>query len=602
MNPDGSSCWRSRLRGLRTEPNLIGQLGRGNGLSRLWLLLRGNRLFAAGQSGLSLFEGVVEAAILTLFARIALSAVTGGDELVDIPAIGPRSMTLTLLVLGVLIATRLATSSLVAVAVGQLRFRLVTAIRSEVATSYSRGSWRSQVDLDEGGLQQLLVTLPGSASSTLSGLLTHFGHLLIMIAMLSYALLVDPILTLALIVAILAASVAFIPLRRWIKVLSARVLERQRYLLTAAAELSAMKFEVQAFGIGQRISEPVRELIAHEGRLSRRLYILKSIVVPLYTTMTYSAVAVGLIILQGTAPDGLADIGPILLVVLRSLAYGQGLQQASIAVTSLVPILDALHDGVHSFDSRHVDWGTKSLVGIDRIQLDDVSYAYAKADGFALRDAFVTINRGERIGVVGPSGSGKSTLVRLLLGLVVADTGHVLVNETPIHGHDREMWSQRIGVVPQAAQVFHGSLADNLRMYRDGISDDDLWWAIGVADLTGDVRSMPNGLSTEIGAGARTLSGGQQQRLAIARAFATRPDLVVMDEPTSSIDAMSEAAVSDAIERLPEDVTVVIVSHRMRILRSCDRLIVVEGARITANGPPQRVLESSQYLADALEA
>jgi len=602
MNPDGSSCWRSRLRSLRTEPNLIGQLGRGNGLTRIWRLLRGNRLFAAGQSSLSLLEGVVEAAILTLFARIALTAVTGGDELVDIPAIGPSSMALTLIVLGVLIAIRLATGSLVAVAVGHLRFRLVTAIRSEVVTSYSRGSWRSQADLDEGGLQQLLVTLPNSGSSALSGLLTHFGHLLIMIAMLSYALLADPILTLALIVAILAASGAFIPLRRWIKALSTRVLERQRSLSTAAAELSAMKFEVQAFGIGHRIAGPVRELIAHEGRLSRRLSIVKSIVVPLYTTMTYSAVAVGLVILQRTATDGLDDIGPILLVVLRSLAYGQGLQQASIAVTSLVPILDALHERLESFDSRRVDWGTKPLVGIDRIRLDDVSYAYSEADGSALRDVFVTITRGERIGIVGPSGSGKSTLVRLLLGLVVADTGNVLINETPIHEHDREMWSQRIGVVPQAAQVVHGSLADNLRMYREGISDDDLWLALGVADLTGEVRSMPNGLSTTIGAGARTLSGGQQQRLAIARAFATRPDLVVMDEPTSSIDAMSEAAVSDAIERLPEDVTVVIVSHRMRILRGCDRLIVVEGGRITANGPPQRVLESSKYLVDALEA
>ena len=176
------------------------------------------------------------------------------------------------------------------------------------------------------------------------------------------------------------------------------------------------------------------------------------------------------------------------------------------------------------------------------------------------------------------------------------------MNGTPIHRYDRQMWSQRIGVVPQAARVLHGSLADNLRMYRDGISDDDLWWSLGVADLTGDVHAMPNGLSTEIGSGVRALSGGQQQRLAIARAFATRPDLVVMDEPTSSIDAVSEAAVSDAIERLPEDVTVVIVSHRMRILRGCDRLIVVEGGRITANGSPQQVLDSSQYLVAALEA
>lgn len=573
-----------------------------SGLLRVWRLLRGHRRLAVVQSLLSLAEGVIEAAILTVFARVALTAVSDGADGVEIPFVGERSTSVTLTVLGTLILIRLIIGALVAMALGHLQFQMVTAIRSQVVTSYSRGSWRSQSDLDEGGLQQLLVTLPNSASSALSGLLTHFGHLLIMTAMLTYALFADPLLTLALVAAIVAASVAFIPLRRWIKSRSARVLDRQRSLSTAATELSGLKFEVQAFGIGERIARPLRNLIVVEGRLARRVSVVKSMVVPLYTTMTYSAVAAGLVILQGTTTDGLDDVGPILLVVLRSLAYGQGIQQAAVAIASLMPILDFLRDQVESFDSHRVDWGSKSLARIDRIRLEDVSYAYSETDGSALRDAFVTINSGERIGIVGPSGSGKSTLVRLLLGLVVADTGNVLINEAPIHEHDREMWSQRIGVVPQAAQVVHGSLADNLRMYRDGISDDDLWWALDVADLTGEVRSMPNGLSTMIGAGARALSGGQQQRLAIARAFATRPDLVVMDEPTSSIDAMSEAAVSDAIERLPEDVTVVIVSHRMRILRGCDRLIVVEGGSITANGPPQLVLDSSEYLVAALEA
>ena len=289
-------------------------------------------------------------------------------------------------------------------------------------------------------------------------------------------------------------------------------------------------------------------------------------------------------------------------MVLRSLAYGQGIQQASVAIASLLPILDFLQEQVDSFHSRRLPWGNKPLTSVDRIQFDNVSYAYDQSDGSVLRDVNLTINRGERIGIVGPSGSGKSTLVRLLLGLVPTDTGHVLVNQSPIHEHDRELWGQRIGIVPQSAQVLHGTLADNLRLYREGIGDDDLWWALEVADLDEHVRSMPNALHTEIGAGARALSGGQQQRLAIARAFATRPDLVVMDEPTSSIDAMSEAAVSDAVERLPKDVTVVIVSHRMRILRGCDRLIVLEDGQITANGPPGQVLESSRYLHAALQA
>ena len=585
-----------------SQGNLLAGLGHGAGVKRIWRLLRGNRFLALGQSALSLMVGVTEAAILTVFARIALVAVSDGRDMVAIPILGPSSVMATFAVLGALIGFRLFIGSCVAVAMGHLQFQMVTTIRSEVLASYSQGSWRSQSDLDEGGLQQLLVTLPNTASSSLAGLLRHFGHLLIMVAMLGFALFSDPVLTLALIVAILASSVAFVPLRRWIKSRSARVLDRQRGLATAANELSAMKFEVQAFGIGERIGRPIRDLIIREGRMARRVNVAKAMVVPLYTTFTYLAVAVGLVILQRTSTDGLDEVGPILLVVLRSLAYGQGVQQAAVAIASLMPILDFLQREVENFQERRLTWGPKQLKAIDGLEFEGVSFSYAESDGVALRAASLSIGRGERVGIVGPSGSGKSTLVRLMLGLLTVDSGRVLVNRSPIHEHDRDSWSRRIGVVPQSAQVLHGTLADNLRLYRDGITDDDLWWALEVADLAVDVRAMPHALNTEIGAGARTLSGGQQQRLAIARAFATRPNLVVMDEPTSSIDAMSEAAVSEAIRRLPEDVTIVIVSHRMRILRGCDRLVVVEGGKITANGPPQQVLDSSPYLVAALEA
>ena len=546
--------------------------------------------------------GLSEAAILTLFARIALATVNGDSDQVSVPGVGASSITQTLLVLGVLILARLAFGSLIAVTIGSLQFRMVTTIRSEVVESYSKASWRSQANLDEGGLQQLVVVLPNSASSSLSGLLKNVGDLVIMVAMLTYAAFADPLLTVALIVALLATSVAFVPFRRFIKSRSARVITGQRRLSSATTELSDMKFEVQAFGIGHRIISPIRELIINEGRLGRRLFIVKSMVVPLYTTMTYSAVAIGLIILHGTTADGLNDVGPILLVVLRSLAYGQAIQQAAVAVASLIPVLDFLQERLESFDVSRVRWGTQRMDQLERLRLVGVSFTYSEADGTALRDASVAINRGERVGIVGPSGGGKSTLIRLLLGLVPADSGTVFVNDVPIHKYDRNTWSERIGVVPQSAQVLNGTVAENLRLFRDGITDKDLWWALNVADLSQDVKAMPDALQTRIGAGSRTLSGGQQQRLAIARAFATRPHLVVMDEPTSSIDAMSEAAVSDAIERLPDDVTIIIVSHRMRILRGCDRLIVVENGEITANGPPEQVLDSSPYLVAALEA
>lgn len=581
---------------IATDFTAIDLGGRG-GLSRVWRLLRGNRLLALTRSALSLVEGLIEAVILTAFARVALTAVNSGSDTVSITLLGEQTTSITLIVISILIAIRLVVGALGAVAQGHLQFRTITAIRSHVVGSYSRASWRAQSEIDEGSLQQLLVTLPNSASGALSGLLTHFGHLLIMVAMLSYAMLTDPFLSLALIGAIIGASFAFLPLRRWIKTRSSRVIDMQTSLSSAASELSAMKFEVQAFGVGERVAQSLRDHIVLEGRLARRLSVAKSMTVPLYTTMTFAAVAGGLVILEGANADGLDDVGPILLVVLRSLAYGQGIQQAAIAIASLIPILDFLKGQIDSFASGRVEWGRRPIAAIDRIELNRVSYGYSVSDGPVLHDISATISRGERIGIVGPSGGGKSTLVRLVLGLVHADTGCVLVNQFPIHEHDRALWSERIGVVPQTSQLLQGSLADNLRIYRDGICDDELWWALEVADLASDVRAMPDTLMTPIGSNGRTLSGGQQQRLAIARALVTRPNLIVMDEPTSSIDALSEAAVSDAIERLPNDITILIVSHRMRILQGCDRLIVVEGGRITADEPRRDAIASSTYLA-----
>lgn len=593
---------RSGSAGTIFEYDVVDEYGRESGLRRIWGLLRGNRTIAVGQSILSLLEGAVEAAVLTLFARIALSAVNGSSNNVAVPLIGGQGTTASILVLSGLIVIRLLLGTLSAIAVGQLQFRLVTRIRSEVVDAYSRTSWRAQGGLDEGGLQQLVVNLPNKASGSIAGLLKSLGQILVMVAMLSVALFTNLTITLSLMAAIVLTSLAFLPLRRWVKSQSVRVLKVQRSLSSAATEMSTMKFEVQAFGIGTRMASTIRALILRDGRLKRRLNIGKSMVVPLYTTMTYSAVTIGLVVVQSTTADGLDTIGPILLIVLRSLGYGQGVQQVVIAMAGLTPVLESLREETNRLNSNRIEWGDTNLSVIERIDIAKVSFSYAETDRVALRNVSITFGRGERIGIVGPSGSGKSTFVRLLLGLIQQESGSVLINGSPIHSYTRATWSKQIGVVPQSPQVLRGTLEDNLRMYRDDISIEDLWWALGVADLADEVRAMPEGIKTRIGAGARSLSGGQQQRLAIARALATRPDLIVMDEPSSSIDAMSEAAISDALGRFSNHVTVLVVSHRMRILQECGRLIVFEDGAISADGPAGEVITSNPYLISTLSS
>lgn len=552
--------------------------------------------WVGGQIAVSLLEGVFEAAILTLFARLALQAVDSDAPVVAVPGLGNRPLTFGIGVLVALIFGRLISGLLNTFIANRLQLSLVRDIRHKVLTVYSESSWSSQVDLDDGALQQLVVTLPSGISSQLAGLISNAGHITMMIAMLGYSMFTDARLTAALMAVIALATFGFRPLRFFIKRVASRTLVHQRALSGGVSELTGLRFEAQALGLGEALSYPLHKVVDDEANQAERLGQLKGSVVPLFTSVTYLAVTLAILILVNTESGNLAKTGPILLVVLRSLSYGTAIQQAAAGLASLRPSISLLSERLADLEDRRITWGNEPFRQFEAIRFQKVSFTYPSANDPALRDASFEISRGMRVGLVGPSGGGKTTTARLLLGLIEPDSGCVSVNGKPLQLYKRESWTRQVGVVAQSAQLLHGTISDNLRLHRANISDQDLWDALEIADFAQEVRSFPAGLETVIGAGKRALSGGQMQRLTIARAFANRPDFVVMDEPTSSIDALSESAVSDAIAKIPTDVTLVIISHRMRILHDCDLLVVVENGRISAAGTPREVATESIYL------
>ena len=562
----------------------------------LWRFLKGKRVQALAQCILSISVGFTEAAILTLFARIALAAVAEDAEAILVPALGLRTSTIAFIALGLSILARFFLSIMIALLNGNLQFALSTSLRRQVLDAYSSSSWQAQESLPQGGLQQLLVTIPNSISGSIAAILAHIGNVLIMVAMLSFAIRSDPKLTLFLVFAIAITTALFIPLRRMIKKLSRRVLRDQRSLSSAASELSSLNTELLAFGVADNFKAPTSALIMREGRLARRMNFVKALTVPLYTFVTYGAISAGLVLLMRTANSGLDDVGPILLVVLRSLSYGQSIQQAASAVANLAPSFDYLISETRSLAASTLVGGSLSLNQFEKLEFQDVFFAYDSNGPIALSSVSITISRGERVGIVGPSGGGKSTFVCLLLGLLSPTQGSVLVNGENANAFSRSSWSSHVGVVPQASHSFRGTIEENVRFFRPNVSSADCWNALEAADLADDVRKLPHGIHTMIGPGHRSLSGGQQQRLSIARALVQRPDLLVMDEPTSSIDSVSENEVSQTIEGLETGTTLIIVSHRWGVLGGCDRLIVIAGGRIIGDGDPKVVWESNQSL------
>lgn len=236
----------------------------------------------------------------------------------------------------------------------------------------------------------------------------------------------------------------------------------------------------------------------------------------------------------------------------------------------------------------------------EALALDHVSFAYPGGRP-VLDDVSFTVPRGGRVALIGPSGSGKSTVAALLQAHLRPASGAVRVG-----GHDATevpvAWVRaQTAVVAQSTYLFTGTLADNLRLAAPDADDDLLWHALEQANLADDVRSFPDRLATRVGERGLSLSGGQAQRVAVARALLKDAPVLLLDEPTSQVDAASESALVEALDRAGDGRTVVLVAHRLSTVRGADEVLVLAEGRIVEQGPPDRLGSIDSYYARALD-
>ena len=226
------------------------------------------------------------------------------------------------------------------------------------------------------------------------------------------------------------------------------------------------------------------------------------------------------------------------------------------------------------------------------IEFRDVSFSYPTTEMNALRGVSFRITAGEKIGILGRTGSGKSTLLRLVMGLYRPITGAVLVDGIDVRQLDPADLRRNIGYVPQDVNLFYGTLRDNVSMGASQIEDADIVRALHLANLSEFVNQHPRGIDMPVGERGESLSGGQRAGIAIARSVITDAPILLMDEPTGAMDHSSEETVKARLREYSGKKTVVIVTHRTSLLDMVDRIIVVDGGKIVADGPKATVVEA----------
>jgi len=242
-------------------------------------------------------------------------------------------------------------------------------------------------------------------------------------------------------------------------------------------------------------------------------------------------------------------------------------------------------------DHESEDKNESETLKPDAVRFDHVSFRYDMSDEDALSDIDLSVKKGETVGIIGGTGSGKTSLINLIPRFYDVTKGALLVDGVNVKDYEKGRLIEKIGIVPQKAALFEGTIRDNLRIGRADASDEDIMKAISTAQAVNVIEAKEKGLDEMIEQGGRNLSGGQRQRLTIARALIRDPEILILDDSTSALDFATDLRLRQAILKL--GITVFIVSERASSVISADKILVLDDGKVAGIGSHEELLKTS---------
>jgi ATP-binding cassette subfamily B multidrug efflux pump len=347
----------------------------------------------------------------------------------------------------------------------------------------------------------------------------------------------------------------------------------------------------------QRFTDASRDLFDTQLRAGRLFALTQPVIFAIFNLSTVAALWFGAIRVQ----DGALSIGDltaflqyltqILFAILTAVFMFILVPRAAVSSGRIREVLDS-EPSIHDPETPVVPDPTSPERGV--VEFRNVEFGYPGAEQPVLHEISFRAEPGQTTAIVGSTGSGKSTLVNLIPRFYDATRGAVLVDGVDVRAMDREDLWARIGVIPQKAFLFAGTVASNLRFGHDIATDEELWDALDIAQGRDFVGEMEGGLDAPITQGGSNVSGGQRQRLAIARAIVKDAAIYIFDDSFSALDFATDARLRAALERELGGATVIIVAQRVGTILNADRIIVMDGGRIVGSGTHRELLETNE--------
>jgi ABC-type multidrug transport system fused ATPase/permease subunit len=530
---------------------------------------------------------------------VALAAGTNNGKLPLVDDLPDSSWTLAGLALAavtVLALAHLGSALITARAFGSAERRL----QSGLVDAYLLASWSRQATVRTGALQDLVTVksaMVARGTQEAATALTGAANLIVVIAA---AIAISPWAAGGLLGVVALAALISLPFRAHTRNVANETANSAAELAVEVTEAARAARDLRVFGVVDPARGRLRDSCAAVARRQAKLLFAVTAAPTLTRDAAVAALTVGVAAVVTRGDVSIAQLGAAVVLMLRGLTHSQGLSGLAYFLREREANLALIRDALERWAPEGAR-GTRSCRSIGRIDLDAVTYRYRADEAPALSHVSLELEPGEQLGIVGRTGAGKSTLAAILLGLIRPDLGEVLIDGVPLREIDPADWHSRTAWIGQEPHLLTGTVRDNVRFMRSGISDGAILRAAHAASLGAEIKEWSLGLDHPAGPEGASLSGGQRQRVALARALAGDPDLLVLDEPTSALDVHAEAAIRDTLAHLRGEAIVVVIAHRLSTINACDRIAVMEGGRIASVAPPTELAVDDRYFREALQ-
>lgn len=539
-------------------------------------------------AAIGLVAGLLQAFILILVAQIAL--VIGSERgaiTLDLPFVDLSSWTvgqLVLLGLGALVVLATA-ETLNSWLQTRMSTNAVASAQSTMFEAFARSDFGRQTELSRGEANKVVFGFASTASSIANAFASSVTSLCNFVVLVGVALVMNPVAALAAAAVVLIIVVLLRPMWARVSVLSDLRATAERAFGGVRAERFEMTAEIKAFGVGDRVDSAIRDHIEELRVLNRRVAFVSKMSSVVFRVGGLGFVLGVLGVLTIMDSVDVASLAASLLLLLRSLSYGQAVQRGYQQTVEQAPRLLQLaaeHEAFERAQERNPNF-PRSWNPAGDVEARGLHFEYEPGQ-LVLRNVDVAIGAGDFVAIIGPSGAGKSTLLQLLLRLRRPTSGSITIDGVDFTDIALDDWRASIGYVPQLSRLRGGTVRDAIRFGRPHLTEAQLRDAAARAQVLDDIESWSDGWDTELRHVGESLSGGQRQRIALARALASDPSILFLDEPTSSLDPDSERLVAEALLGLKGSVTIVVVAHRLATIEHADSVIEVDanGVRSTS--------------------